>query len=455
MEDKMTEPDVKTFVYRNLTIGENTFAFVVETRGYKCGCTVFSARHQRKFGPCLGGTRIRGGIGNNLEGAKLELAHLAAAMTLKANAAALPLDGFKTMVCCPEDIPQSRQEIAEILANHLLRVVETDAGCICAPDIGVDELHLDRVAGFRPSLVPNLAGTTSRYGGIEIDKQALTALGLAFTVNFLLFMDRLAPCGVVIQGAGAVGLNAARLLSRMPGGEKKFTIRGISNIRGALVARQEAGLDVNWLVANRHLGDNLLEAYWGAHQGASGFSTERNSLWEEPAELVIPAGPTLAFAHPDELAEARKENPDAFDVTQLQQTGARWILEAANAPLTEKAEEFLERHGCRILVDFIVNCGGLVGCYVENLYRKELLASANWRKLFVKRTKEFITRVIQRNLEALLDVKQGARSEARKIAEKNQHEVSFLLSQMPAEMDSPSRARLLLKQQGFREPKSS
>lgn len=69
----------------------------------------------------------------------------------------------------------------------------------------------------------------------------------------------------------------------------------------------------------------------------------------------------------DELAHDREsENPDVRDVAEFYAaTGVRLIVEGANHPISANAEHWLEAQGVRILPDFIVNCGGLIGCWVE------------------------------------------------------------------------------------------
>jgi glutamate dehydrogenase (NAD(P)+) len=44
---------------------------------------------------------------------------------------------------------------------------------------------------------------------------------------------------------------------------------------------------------------------------------------------------------------------------------AKLIVEAANNPVTNLAEEMLFKRGILILPDFLVNAGGVIGSYVE------------------------------------------------------------------------------------------
>jgi len=122
---------------------------------------------------------------------------------------------------------------------------------------------------------------------------------------------------------------------------------------------------------------------------------------------------------PDEVERVRElENPSCRDVTRfLEETGVRMVAQGANHPLTTAAEEYLEEHGVIVLPDYIVNCGGLVGCYFEWAYRDELLQSAAKREEMHALALRVIERIVQRNVVALFEGEGTIRERSRRLAQ--------------------------------------
>jgi glutamate dehydrogenase/leucine dehydrogenase len=120
-----------------------------------------------------------------------------------------------------------------------------------------------------------------------------------------------------------------------------------------------------------------------------------------------------------ELAEIRaKENPSVRDVADfLSQTGVKLVAEGANHPLSVAAEEFLEQHGVIVLPDFIINCGGLIGCWDE----WEARHSGDYERIaqMGEVSKARVRDTVRANVEELRRSGIGARAAAERIVQRN------------------------------------
>jgi glutamate dehydrogenase/leucine dehydrogenase len=166
-----------------------------------------------------------------------------------------------------------------------------------------------------------------------------------------------------IQGFGAVGAHAGRLL-----GALGVRVRAVSNARGLLSSRGSEGLDVHALFAAWDASqDEGVRAWAGENAERVEWTDDPDALFAVPCDIFIPAARTMVLALPEQLEHVREaENPDVQDVTTFfERTGVRVVVEGANGPLSREAERWLEERGVLVLPDWIVNCGGLIGCWVE------------------------------------------------------------------------------------------
>jgi glutamate dehydrogenase/leucine dehydrogenase len=280
-------------------------------------------------------------------------------MTDKCMAAMIPADGQKTVVVTTPDVMADDRKKIAILAEHERAVAAIDPGVIFGPDMAVGEAIQDALSR-QDGLLDHVTGLSSINRGLSIDHNGYTGIGVAEAVHTI-YGDDLAGRTVSIQGFGAVGAHTARLLA-----QAGARIVAVSNALGVLVEEGEGALDVQtmfqaWISTGR---DDWLPTY-----SAPGvrFEADPNALFAVPAEIVVPAARTSVLATSDELDEIRaEENSDVHDVADfLASTGVKLVVEGANHPLSEAAEEYLEQHGVIVLPDYIVNCGGLIGCWVE------------------------------------------------------------------------------------------
>ena len=344
-----------------------------------------------------------------------EVAHLSSAMTRKCLAANIPADGQKSIIICPQGIPATNEGKAEILMEHIRAVKAVDGGVIFGPDMENDEDVLDIIARGG-ELRDYVTGLSTGCGGLSIDKKGYTGIGLADAIERAVEAQQLRSVRATIQGYGAVGAHVSLPLSRMG-----VIIKAVSNQFGVLVAHTDEGIDVKALFELRsEVGDAALKAYAEENASRVKFISDREVLLRVPCDLFVPAARTSVLARADELNHARDENPHVKTAEEfLTDTGVRLVAEGANYPLTKAAEKHLESNGVFILPDIIVNCGGLIGCYLEWLWRRQQSSIDSLSELD-RRSKEQIKAIVGRNVEFILRNKAlGAREASHRIIEEN------------------------------------
>lgn len=274
-------------------------------------------------GPAIGGVRMAPDV--TLE----EVCRLARAMTFKNAGAGLPHGGGKSGILADPTCPPQQKEA---LVRTLARMIRELTGYIPGPDMGTNEAcmawikdEIDRAVGLPRSL-----------GGIPLDEIGATGFGLAVAAEVATADAALSLKGarVAIQGFGAVGQHAARFLV-----QRGARVVAASDSRGATY--NSDGLDVDALIAHKRAGREV-----------SGFPTGSPMKSEDviavECEIWIPA------ARPDTLT--------ADNVGRLR---ARLVLQGANIPATDAAEEEMHARGILNLPDFVVNAGGVICAAVE------------------------------------------------------------------------------------------
>lgn len=380
-------------VSRGCEIDNEKFALVVQTQHGPITAT--TAVHQQKFARRIGGVRFV------TKGSLAEVGHLAKCMTDKCFLAEIPADGQKTIVVCPEGLPNSDEFKAAIMAEHIRAVISFDPGCIFGPDMNVPESVLDLLSR-ESDLLDHVTGLSEGCGGLGIDRNGYTAHGIAYGVNLFCKERGLIDRTITIQGLGAVGAHVGRLLDT-----ENSEIVAVSTAGGALVARPGSKLPGRQLFEYwTRFGEDAPEKYFRSLDVADGFIFDPNPdlLFTVPTDIFIPAARTSVLAMPEEMEVVRKENSSVRDVCEfLAKTGVRVVAEAANHPLTTLAEGFLESYGVGVLPDYVINCGGLIACYIEWALRENLLRSDQSRKSVERQARVRIEAAIGQRMKRMLD----------------------------------------------------
>ncbi len=326
--------------------------------------------------PSMGGMRMRPAL------SPAAIFNLARGMTLKNAAANLPYGGGKTGIianpCQPTEI---RNEIVRRFAQLIYRYRDI---YLPGPDVGTNDADMKTVAVENG--LDNALSKPADMGGNRIDQLGAAGGGLVIALEALLselprlqslpqFSGMTIPTldniTVMLQGFGAVGAHAARILKqRIPGAR----VVGISDETGYLY--DPNGLDVEQLFCLwQQLGTVTRNYYQTVLMGLPDkstikFSTGPDDLLRESAFCLIPAAPVAHYLDIDITS-----NP-SMTTDKIGQWSM--IIEGANtySPVpsdrTERAQmerEIYRRRGTLIVPDYLVNSGGVIFASQEHLIR--------------------------------------------------------------------------------------
>jgi len=274
-------------------------------------------------GPAIGGVRLAPDVTTE------ECVRLARAMTLKNAAAGLPHGGAKVVLYGDPNMPQpDKERLLRALACSLRDVQEY----IFGPDMGTDEMCMSWINDE----TSRAAGLPAEIGGIPLDEIGATGWGLRHATEAALhFCDfKLKHARLVIQGFGAVGLHAARFLTK-----KHAVLVGVADSRGAVYHPQ--GLEVEDLIRLKKAGQSVADY-------PEGEKFDRDGVLDFDCDIWIPA------ARPDVLTE-----------DNVRRLKAKLVVQGANIPLTYGAEKYLHQQGVVCVPDFIANAGGVICAAME------------------------------------------------------------------------------------------
>jgi glutamate dehydrogenase (NAD(P)+) len=306
--------------------------------------------------------------------------NLARGMTLKNAAADLPFGGGKAGIVAEEDLsPEAHVEVVRGFARLLRRYRDL---YLPGPDVGTNDADMKTIAVENG--LDSVVSKPADMGGNRIDQLGAAAGGTVIALEVLLEeMPRLralpqfatlrvpAPASVtvLIQGFGAVGAHAARILGeRLPGAR----VIGISDALGALHCA--AGLPIDALfekwrehgLATRPYFLEQLAAARGAP--ATKYSSRADDLLREDAFCLIPAAPVANYLDTDATSRP--------SVTVDRMGAWTVIVEGANTyspdPARRAARARMERalyrqRGVLIATDYLVNSGGVIFAAQERL----------------------------------------------------------------------------------------
>ncbi|HMK08689.1 MAG TPA: Glu/Leu/Phe/Val dehydrogenase dimerization domain-containing protein [Anaerolineales bacterium] len=307
--------------------------------------------------------------------------NLARGMTLKNAAAQLPFGGGKSGIVAPPR--QSPEEHRAVVAGFARLIRRYRPLYLPGPDVGTNDEDMRTVA--IENGLDSAVSKPADLGGNRIDELGAAGGGCVIALQALLEeMPRLAAhpsfaglrvpspseVTVLIQGFGAVGAHAARMLGdRIPGA----CVVGVSDAQGYLYAA--GGLPVAELF-DMWKKQGLVTLSFGLarlEQSAGPtvkVSTEPNDLLRESAFCLIPAAPIAHYLDVD-AATAPSMTVDR---------AGRWavIVEGANTyspdPVRRQARARMERavyrqRGTLIATDYLVNSGGVIFAAQEKMLR--------------------------------------------------------------------------------------
>ncbi|MBT8399314.1 MAG: Glu/Leu/Phe/Val dehydrogenase [Rhodothermia bacterium] len=306
------------------------------------------AEHSQHKLPTKGGIRYASNVTED------EVRALATLMTYKCAIVDVPFGGAKggVRISRRSFSDAELQRITRRYTYELTRKNFIGPGIdVPAPDYGTSGKEMAWILDTYNSLTHDpldaLACVTGKpigQGGIRGRKEA-TGLGVFYGIREACsFEEDMKPLGLgpgligktmIIQGLGNVGYHAAKFLS-----EHGVKLVGVGEYEGAIYNAE--GIDLEDLVAHRKSTGSVFD--FGS---AENIESSRDIL-TRPCDILIPAA-----------LEGQITDENATDIQ------ARIIAEAANGPVTAKADEILLSNGVMILPDVYLNAGGVTVSYFE------------------------------------------------------------------------------------------
>jgi len=307
----------------------------------------YRVQHNDARGPFKGGIRYHPLVDIN------EVRALAMWMTWKTAVLNIPYGGAKGGVACnPKEMSKSELERLTRKYTMMISPIIGPYTDIPAPDVYTDSQTMawimdtySQLVGYRvPAVVTgkpiSLGGSAGRTtatsrGVIVAAKEAAKA-----------FKKEMEGLGVVVQGFGNVGANAAILAKEF--GAK---VIAVSDSKGGIY--NERGLDVLEVLKHKERTGSVIN-----YPGAKNVSNEE--LLELPCDILIPAA-----------LEGQIHKNNAKNIQ------AKIVVEGANGPTTPEADKILFDREVMVVPDILANGGGVLVSYFEwvqnltNLYWKE------------------------------------------------------------------------------------
>lgn len=305
--------------------------------GHKEVFTGYRIQHSSSRGPCKGGIRFHPQV--DLD----EVKALAAWMTWKCAVVNIPYGGAKGAVKC-DPSKLSENELRRLTRRYtamILPIIGPEKD-IPAPDVNTNEQVMawimDTYSMFKGYAVPGIVtGKPIDIGG-SLGRREATGRGVMYTLLNLLEKIGMNTTGlsVAVQGFGNVGSIAAKLLW-----DKGFKIVAVSDVYGGLYRKD--GINIGTAIK---------------------YMTENKTLKGYHEEGIVSIGnKELLTLDVDVLVPAAMENQINKEIAEVM--GAKIIVEGANGPTTNEADEVLKKRGIIVIPDILANAGGVVVSYFE------------------------------------------------------------------------------------------
>lgn len=307
--------------------------FEIEIDGEKY--PAYRVQHNSKLGPHKGGIRFHPQVSLS------EVRALSTLMSMKTAAAGLPLGGGKGGVAVdPKKLsPDQLERLSRAYARNLAKHIGPQKD-VPAPDVNTNGQIIDwMVDEFEKETgdqtKASFTGKSLVNGGSLGRDSATGEGGFIALLELLKSMGKIdEPLTIALQGFGNVGYFFARALKRQP----NLKLVAVSN-------SQHTWLNVDGLTLPE-------DSEMVRPENLPGIE----SATELPAEDIV-------GVKADILVLAALENAVRSDNVDKVQAGI--IVELANGPVEEDAEQILLQNDVVILPDVIANAGGVIVSYLE------------------------------------------------------------------------------------------
>ena len=335
----LSEADI---VYLLTIDKEHTFEIELEN-GSKH--SAYRVQHNNKRGPYKGGIRFHPEV--DLD----EVRALATLMSLKTAAVGIPFGGGKGGIAVdPRKL--SEAELEE-LSRKYVQQLEPHIGPekdVPAPDVNTNPKIIDWMVDEYAQLTgdttqASFTGKSLEAGG-SLGRDAATGRGGVLALRAVLEAHKLSkkPLTYAIQGFGNVGLFFAEVATELL---PNLTLTAATDSSGGISSA--FGLEVEELATYKKSGKKLVD-----YNDDETVSITNDQLLAEEVDILVLA------------ALGDVVTPENVDQVQ-----AKYVLELANGPVADEANEVLDNKGVIVVPDILANAGGVIVSYLEWLQNKQ------------------------------------------------------------------------------------
>lgn len=326
--------------------------------------------------PSLGGIRMLPDV------TPAAIYNLARGMTLKNAAADLPFGGGKSGIVAERSLtPREHTEVVRRFAHLIYRYHDI---YIPGPDVGTNDADMKTIA--IENGLDNALSKPLEMGGNRIDQLGAAAGGTIIALHSLLNempklqvlpqfagikIPNVEKLTVLIQGFGAVGAHAARILcERMPGAK----VIGISDALGYLY--DEDGLPVDMLFNMWEEKGLVTQEYYDEYLHPANrakfnkYSNAPNDLLRESAFCLIPAAPIANYLDVDSSTQPSMTVAKMGDWSLIIEGANTYSPDPERKAMRARMERQVYRtRGVFVATDYLVNSGGVIFAAQERLIK--------------------------------------------------------------------------------------
>lgn len=322
--------------------------------------TGYRVQHDSGLGPCKGGIRYHMGVSLG------EVAAMAILMSWKCSLMELPYGGAKGGIRCnPRAMSQGELErMTRRYTAEIVNIIGPEID-IPAPDMYTNEQVMawimDTYSMQKGYTVHGVVTGKPIILGGSLGRVEATGRGVFYIIEEISRTDGIpiSNCNAAVQGFGNLGSVVSRLLHKAGG-----KIIAVSDSKGGIY--NPKGIDIDQLI--------LHQRSRGQVSGFPGTEPISNQeLLQLPCHFLIPAALE---------GQITKDNADKLK--------CRYLIEGANGPTTNEADEILLGKGITVIPDILANSGGVVVSYFEwvqdtqNFFWEEEEINDRLRKLMQK-----------------------------------------------------------------------
>ncbi len=298
----------------------------------------YRVQHSTTRGPAKGGIRYHQDVNQD------EVKALAGWMTFKCAVANIPYGGGKGGIVVDPTTLSTRElrRLTRRFTTMIAPIIGSDQD-VPAPDVGttpeVMGWIMDTYSMLKGRCIHSVVtGKPVEIGG-SLGRKEATGRGVVLNAKAILEKMGIQPKGatVAVQGQGNVGGVAAELMH-----QAGFKVVAVSDVSGGIY--NPYGLDIPAI--RKHLA--VKGATLATYEDERAERIGNEELLELPVTVLVPA------------ALENQINQDNADKIQ-----AKVIVEGANGPVTNEADEILEQKNIMVVPDILANAGGVVVSYFE------------------------------------------------------------------------------------------